>query len=97
MRPANPEALMVDREMPNNVAIESLRAVDLSSLLDSQLTALCKLKVLKSQEDFGGNFAESVAEWRANAGPSVLGLWFTKHNNSPVGIVVLKRPQASPD
>ena len=88
---------MAEREMPNDVAMEGLRAVDLSSLLHSQLNTLCSLQVLKSQEEFGGSFTESVEEWRANAGQSVLGLCFTTYDGAPVGIVLLKRPPASPD
>lgn len=71
---------MVDHEMQNNVATKGLRAINLSSLLHTQLNTLCSLQVSKSQEGFGGTFAETVEEWRANAEQSVLGLCFTTYN-----------------
>ena len=95
--PAKSEASMVDHAMQNNVTTKGLRAINLSSLLHTQVNTLRSLQVSKSQDDFGGTFAETVEEWRANAGQSVLGLCFTTYNGAPVGIVLLKRPPASPD
>lgn len=82
--------------MKPNQTNATLTAVLLENLSIDKRAILSSLKVQASQEDFGGTFDASVKEWERADRKLVLGITFVK-GDDPVGIVLLKRPTASPD
>lgn len=81
--------------MTNRIT-HSFKAVDLESLSDAELAVLACLDVSKEQEDFGGTFLGSVEEWKRITGSNTYGLAFFITGRTPAGMVLLKRPPASP-
>ena len=71
-------------------------ASDLSDLSAGQIEGISRLRVAGVQEDFGGTFAQSVEEWRAAPRGRLLGIGFLI-GQEPIGLVLLKRPPASPE
>lgn len=72
-----------------------LEAQDMAEFPEHQLAALAALEVTAHQEDLGGSFRGSVAEWQTEKSDDVLGLCFL-YQQLPVGMVLLKRPPQSP-
>lgn len=74
----------------------ALSAIDLRDLGPADLDRLAALPVSLAQEDFGGSFADTLAEWRASDPAALRGLGFLLAG-APVGLVLLKRPPLSPE
>lgn len=81
--------------MTNRIS-HPLAAVDLETMTDADLAVLSRLQVSKEQEDFGGTFSGSIEEWTGRTGLDTFGLAFFFERQTPAGIVLLKRPPASP-
>lgn len=62
---------------------------------EDELGIVAALEVTENQEDLGGSFEGSVAEWQAAKSDNILGLCFLQ-TQRPVGMVLLKRPPLSP-
>ncbi|MDW3223615.1 MAG: GNAT family N-acetyltransferase [Paracoccaceae bacterium] len=70
-------------------------ARDFREISEGKLEVLTKLKVSEKQQDLGGSFAASVAEWKDAHPDDILGVCFFQAER-PVGLVLLKRPPLSP-
>ncbi|MDB6182250.1 GNAT family N-acetyltransferase [Paracoccus fistulariae] len=81
--------------MTNRIA-HSFDAIDLEALSDAELAVFARLDVSKEQEDFGGTFLGSVEEWKRVPDSNTYGLAFFIRGRTPAGMVLLKRPPASP-
>jgi ribosomal protein S18 acetylase RimI-like enzyme len=71
------------------------KARSMSEMSEEDLGIVAALEVTEHQEDLGGSFEDSVAEWKAAQSDSVLGLCFFQ-TQRPIGMVLLKRPPLSP-
>ncbi|WP_424968653.1 GNAT family N-acetyltransferase [Dinoroseobacter sp. S375] len=74
----------------------AVTAVAFEALAARDLAALAALSVTPDQEEFGGSFDASLAEWRTSEPRCLLGLAFLR-DEMPIGLVLLKRPPLSPD
>lgn len=71
------------------------KARSMSETSEEDLVILAALEVTEHQEELGGSFEGSVAEWKAAQSDNILGLCFFQ-SQRPVGMVLLKRPPLSP-